>query len=72
MITEDLILYKYLYEFLYGFEFLLTNVLRIPFKIPLHWKHPCFATIQNQISLLLHFCVLAIILRVQNVAFPLL
>lgn len=27
MITEDLILYKYLYQFLYDFEFLLTNVL---------------------------------------------
>lgn len=27
MIAEDLILYKYLHEFLYDFEFLLTNVL---------------------------------------------
>lgn len=27
MITEDLILYKYLHEFLYDFEFLLTSVL---------------------------------------------
>lgn len=40
-----------------------------PFKIPLHWKRPSFATIQKQISLLLHFCVLAVILRDQNVVF---
>lgn len=43
-----------------------------PFEIPLHWKNPCFATIQKQISLLLHFCVLAVIFRDQNMALPLL
>lgn len=46
--------------------------IHIPLKIPLHWKHSCFATIQKQISLLLRFCVLAVILRDQTMAFPLL